>query len=155
MKNAPRLWDQLEIEPFLESSGFQNLEFLSKKWDRVGTSWIFRGSRIDSETYLQLFFEGNVGDSAGKFLVCELMARDRRTARNTKLQNEFRVSLKPNKVFDLTKNEPQDTKVQEEDVVATMLDEDASKGDDDMGEPNEGEKRPAEVGFRCVYRLSA
>ena len=96
-------WDLLEIEPFLESSGFQTLDFLSKKRDRLGgTSWIFRGSRADAETYLQLFFEGEAGDSSGKFLVCEIVTRDRRNATNTKLQSETRVSLKPTKVFDLS-----------------------------------------------------
>ena len=146
LKNCPRFWDLLEIEPFLESSGFQTLDFLSKKRDRLGTSWIFRGSRADAETYLQLFFEGEAGDSSGKFLVCEIVTRDRRNATNTKLQSETRVSLKPTKVFDLTKEDSDEAMEPEENVPGTQLDGEEDKKDEDMKQEGEAEKRAATPG---------
>ena len=139
LKNSPRHWDMSEIDPFLSSAGFVNIDFVSKIRDRLGTSWMFRAQRSDQETYLQLLYDGESFDQAGKFLVCELVARDRRGFQHTRLKNELRVPLRPATVVDLTEDKPDES----EQIGDThMEDDDENKGE----RGTEATKRPAVAG---------
>lgn len=122
-----------EIEPFLSSAGFVNIDFVSKIRDRLGTSWMFRAQRSDHETYVQLLYDESF-DQAGKFLVCELVARDRRGFHHTRLKNELRVPLRLATVVDLTEDKP-DESGQIGDTH--MEDDDENKGEE-VTEPRNG-----------------
>ena len=136
-----------EIEPFLSSAGFVNIDFVSKIRDRLGTSWMFRAPRSDHETYLQLLYDESF-DQAGKFLVCELVARDRRGFHHTRLKNELRVPLRLATVVDLTEDKP-DESGQIGDTH--MEDDDENKGE----EVTEATKRPAVAGVGTTVRPEA
>ena len=95
LKSAPRYWTLEQVQEFLEASQFQSLDFVSKKWEKFGTSWIFKGKR-EGPAYLQLLYSGDQFDSeAGKFLVVErLQPTAWQQSSRTKLRDEKRVSLR-------------------------------------------------------------
>ena len=86
-----------QVSRFLEASNFESIEFVSKKWEKFGTSWIFKGKR-DGTAYLQLLYSGDHFDSDnGKFLVAEKLQQNAwNKANRTKLREEKRVSLRLN-----------------------------------------------------------
>jgi len=45
LKSAPRYWTMEQVTNFLEASNFGSIGFVSKKWEKFGTSWIFKGQR--------------------------------------------------------------------------------------------------------------
>ena len=95
LKSAPRYWTMEQVTNFLEASNFGSIGFVSKKWERFGTSWIFKGQR-DGPAYLQLLYSGDCFDSdSGKFLIAEkLQPAAWKQAHGTKLREEKRVSLR-------------------------------------------------------------
>lgn len=95
LKAAPRFWTLDQVTGFLEASQFESIEFVSKKWDKFGTSWIFKGKR-EGPAYLQLLYSGDQFDTeAGKFLVVErVQPAAWKQSKRTKLREEQRVSLR-------------------------------------------------------------
>lgn len=95
LKAPPRFWTLDQVTGFLEASQFESIEFVSKKWDKFGTSWIFKGKR-EGPAYLQLLYSGDQFDTeAGKFLVVERVKPAAwKQSNRTKLREEQRVSLR-------------------------------------------------------------
>ena len=98
------------------------------KWK--GVSWTFRAKRTDSETYLQLLYDGDSFES-GRFLVCEHFKRSRHGLQSTKLSVDRRVPAQTPAVVDLTVNN--------EEVGSTQMDLDSQND-----ENGEAAKRNAE-----------
>ena len=95
---------------------------------------MFKALRNDQESYLQLLYEGETLERSGKFLVCELVSRDRRGFKHTRLKNELRIPLRPATVVDLTDEIPEET----EQLAATQMETDEEK---DIEGYTEGTKR--------------
>ena len=95
LKAAPRFWALDQVTNFLDASQFESIEFVSKKWDKFGTSWIFKGKR-DGPAYLQLLYSGDQFDTeAGKFLVVErVQPAAWKQSNRIKLREEKSVSLR-------------------------------------------------------------
>lgn len=95
LKSAPRYWTYDQVTSFLEASQFTSVELVSKKWEKFGTSWIFKGKR-DGPGYLQLLYSGDQFDADnGKFLVAErLQPAAWKITQRTKLRDEKRISLR-------------------------------------------------------------
>ena len=90
------------------------------------------------------FFDGDDFDQSGKFLVCELVARDRnrRGFTHTRLKNELRVPLLSTNVVDLTEEKPDETEAPNEALDAN------GQVSMETGETNNGEEGDTEVGKR-------
>ena len=102
---------------------------LDKKLGRVFLG-LFRAKRTDSETYLQLLYDGDSFES-GRFLVCEHFRRSRHGLQSTKLSVDRRVPAQTPAVVDLTVNN--------EEVGSTQMDLDSQND-----ENGEAAKRNAE-----------
>ena len=106
---------------------------LDKKLGRVFLG-LFRAKRTDSETYLQLLYDGDSFES-GRFLVCEHFKRSRHGLQSTKLSVDRRVPAQTPAVVDLTFNNEE---VGDE-VQSTQMDLDSQND-----ENGEAAKRNAE-----------
>jgi len=98
---------------------------LDKKLGRVFLG-LFRAKRTDSETYLQLLYDGDSFES-GRFL-CEHFKRSRNGLQSTKLSVDRRVPVQIPAVVDLTVNNEEVA----DEVQPTQMDLDSQ--DDENGE---------------------
>ena len=146
LRSAPRFWSFEQVEGFLEAAGFSNISIGTKSWERQGTSWGFRGSWINSQTYVQLLYDGDSFDT-GKFLVAERSQRIPKDRQVTKLRGESRISL--NKVGHVRASpSPPASAVGSQDVVPapTQLDEKDGEGEQTDMDQSSVEKREAATG---------
>ena len=99
LKAAPRFWTLDQVTSFfLEASQFDSIEFVSKKLDKFGTSWILKGKR-KGPAYLQLLYSGDQFDTeAGKFLVVERV-HPAAWKQSNRTKQEKRVSLRSGQSF--------------------------------------------------------
>eukprot|EP00435_Cladocopium_sp_Y103_P043026 s1688_g12.t1 len=130
LRAAPRFWSFEQVLEFLTAAGFKDVSINSKGWERAGTSWGFRGSWKDGQTYVQLLYEGDSFES-GKFLVAERAQNGLRDKKILKLKGETRVQLGPVA-----------TKAAE--VAPTQMEVDDSQNDQAADAADDGQSSPME-----------
>ena len=145
LRSAPRHWNMEGVESFLIGAGFSHIEFTSKKLEKFGTSWFFKGSRAGTQDYLQLLFEGNDFSSEGKFLVVERLQRSFKPSQVKLLKHETRVSLYDLPVEIAPIDLDQESEEDNHDVPPTAMDTQEGEEDADLASTG-GQKRGPDAG---------